>query len=218
VALPNATLLTGPEHHIINRNDLVGRVPWIHGVKTGHTADAGYALVVSGTRYGMTLVGTVLDTPSQAARDQSALALLDYGFAEFHLVRPVVQRRVLARRPVSNLPGVRAPLAAERSFVRVLRRSDHVQVRIEMSRRIAGPMRRGEVVGHAIVLVDGRVKARVPLELARALPAPAPATIADLIGGKARWALLAAVLVAVCVLLRRMVRLRLTRGDRLEVE
>ena len=31
--------------HVVNRNDLVGTVPWIHGVKTGHTLDAGYVLV-----------------------------------------------------------------------------------------------------------------------------------------------------------------------------
>ena len=33
-----ATLATGPVRYVVNRNDLVGRVPWINGVKTGHTA------------------------------------------------------------------------------------------------------------------------------------------------------------------------------------
>ena len=37
---------------IINRNDLVGRYPWINGVKTGHTLQAGYVLVGSGRATG----------------------------------------------------------------------------------------------------------------------------------------------------------------------
>jgi D-alanyl-D-alanine carboxypeptidase (penicillin-binding protein 5/6) len=218
VALPNARLLTGPQHHIINRNDLVGRVPWINGVKTGHTGGAGYTLVASGTRGGMTLIGTVLGTSSEAARDESALALLDYGFAEFHLVTPAVKRHVLARRPVSNLPDVRAPLVAGRTFARVVRRSDHVRVRIEMVRRLAGPMPRGRVVGEAIVLVNGRVVSHLPLLLGRALPPPAPATITGFFRARAPLLLLAAVLATVALLLRRSGRLRLTRRDRLEVE
>jgi len=34
---------------VVNRNDLVGRYRWINGVKTGHTNDAGYVLVLSAT-------------------------------------------------------------------------------------------------------------------------------------------------------------------------
>jgi serine-type D-Ala-D-Ala carboxypeptidase (penicillin-binding protein 5/6) len=42
----------------------VARYPWVSGVKTGHTLEAGYVLVTSGTRNGMTLIGVVLGTPS----------------------------------------------------------------------------------------------------------------------------------------------------------
>ena len=35
--------------YVANRNDLVGRVSWIRGVKTGHTSGAGYVLVGAGT-------------------------------------------------------------------------------------------------------------------------------------------------------------------------
>ena len=62
-----------------NRNDLVGRYPWIDGVKTGHTLDAGYVLVASGQRDGMALISAVLGTDSATSRDANTLALLDYG-------------------------------------------------------------------------------------------------------------------------------------------
>ena len=64
------TLQTGAHPRtIVNRNDLVLEVPWINGVKTGYTLDAGYVLVGSGTRKGVTLLSVVLGAPSVAARD-----------------------------------------------------------------------------------------------------------------------------------------------------
>ena len=68
------------------------RVPWINGVKTGYTLDAGYVLVGSGTRKGVTLLSVVMGAPSEAARDQDTLSLLRYGFS-LYLRRTPVQER-----------------------------------------------------------------------------------------------------------------------------
>ena len=54
-------------------------VPSPNGVKTGHTQQAGYVLVGSATRRGVTVVSAVLGDPSEAARDADSLALLRYG-------------------------------------------------------------------------------------------------------------------------------------------
>jgi D-alanyl-D-alanine carboxypeptidase (penicillin-binding protein 5/6) len=66
---------------IVTRNTLLFDAPWVNGVKTGHTIDAGYVLVGSGRRHGVELVAAVLGTPSEAARDAETLRLLDYGFS-----------------------------------------------------------------------------------------------------------------------------------------
>ncbi len=50
----SAVLKTGPVRYVTNLNTLVGTVPWITGVKTGHTNGAGYVLVASGHKDGMT--------------------------------------------------------------------------------------------------------------------------------------------------------------------
>ncbi len=48
-----AVLRTGAHRRVVvNRNDLVARFPWINGVKTGHTLQAGYVLVGSARRNG----------------------------------------------------------------------------------------------------------------------------------------------------------------------
>lgn len=72
---------------VVNRNDLVGRYPYVIGVKTGHTGDAGYCLVGAAQRRGMTVISVVLGDPSEAARDADTLSLLRYGLARVPLVK-----------------------------------------------------------------------------------------------------------------------------------
>jgi serine-type D-Ala-D-Ala carboxypeptidase (penicillin-binding protein 5/6) len=179
VALSSYTLRTGSHpRYVVNRNDLVGRYAWINGVKTGHTADAGYVLVASGTRTGMSLISAVLGTSSEASRDDNTLALLDYGFATFHLVTPVRTGQVLARPTVKDRPGVHTAVIAERSFTTVLPRRDAVHLRIDVPAQLAGPLPRHAVVGTVTVLASGRVLTRIPLLLAERLPAVSPLTLA----------------------------------------
>jgi D-alanyl-D-alanine carboxypeptidase (penicillin-binding protein 5/6) len=179
VALRSAVLRSGDHvRYVVNRNDLVGKVPWIDGVKTGHTADAGYVLVASGHRNGMTLVSAVLGTASEEARDANTMALLNYGFADFHVASPVRAGAVLARPTVHDRTGVRASLIAGSGFTRVLPRRSTVRIRIEAPHQLSGPLPRHLDVGTAVVLVDGRPAARIPLLLAAALPAVSGLTVA----------------------------------------
>jgi D-alanyl-D-alanine carboxypeptidase (penicillin-binding protein 5/6) len=175
VARPSAELSSGLHPRlIVNRNDLVGRFPWINGVKTGHTIQAGYVLVGSGTRGGMTLISAVLGTPSEAERDASTLSLLSWGFANFRLATPVRAGTVIARPRVRYRPGKRAWVVADWTFRQVVPRVAAVTLRAHVPAMLAGPLRRGARVGTLVVLAGGRVIGRVPLVLAVALPAASP--------------------------------------------
>jgi D-alanyl-D-alanine carboxypeptidase (penicillin-binding protein 5/6) len=179
VDMPHAVLRTGDHvRYVVNRNDLVGRVPWINGVKTGHTNDAGYVLVGSGAQHGLTLLSTVLGTDSEESRDANTLALLDYGFANFHSVTPVTKGMVLARPTVKDRPGFHAKVIAGASLTRVLAKGTVVHTRVQLPRQLAGPLRRHAVVGTVIVLAGGKTVARIPLLLAQRLPAVSPLALA----------------------------------------
>ena len=73
----------------------------------------------------------LLGTPTQSARDADTLALLDYGFVNFHSVTPVVAGTVLARPTVQYRPGVHAPLIAASTFSRVLPRATPVRLQVQ---------------------------------------------------------------------------------------
>lgn len=179
VSLPAANVHIGARKlTLINRDDLVARMPWIHGVKTGHTSDAGYVLVSSATRDGMTLIAAVLGTSSETARDQNALAVLGYGFENFHLVRPVRLGQVFARPSVADQPHLKPRLIARGAFTRVLPRSERVTLKVKAPRQLNGPLRRGTREGTVLVVAGGHVLARVPLVLDRRVPAVSPLTLA----------------------------------------
>ena len=179
VKLPSAVLHSGSHRRfVVNRNDLVGRVPWINGVKTGHTSGAGYVLVGSGTRGGMTLLSAVLGTSSESSRDSNTLALLDYGFANFKLVTPVHAGAVLARPTVKDRPGFHADVLAASTVTHVVAKNAKVRVRVDVPAQINGPLNFHAVLGTAVVFAGSHVIARVPLLLSRRLPAVSPITIA----------------------------------------
>lgn len=155
---------------VVNRNTLVQEVPWVDGVKTGHTNAAGYILAASGTRGGVTFVATVLGDPSESARDADALALLKWAFADFRVVAPVRRGVVYARPTVKLRPDQRVDVVAARSLREVLARAARVRLVVDVPRVLAGPIPARAIVGSVLVRANGRALARVPLVVRTAVP------------------------------------------------
>ena len=171
VAERRAVLRTGSHVRVVvNRNALVARYSWANGVKTGHTLDAGYVLVASGSRNGMTLIGAVLGASTEDGSDVAAVALLNYGFANYELRTPVRAGQVLARPAVTGRLGVRARLIAASSYRSVFSRRARIRLRVDAPAQLTGPLPQHAVVGSVAVLADQRVMARIPLLLAAQLP------------------------------------------------
>lgn len=179
VALPGAVLRTGSfRRRVVNRNDLVARFSWIDGVKTGHTLQAGYVLIASAHRDGMWLLSAVLGTPSELERDAATLALLRYGFSAFRRVTVVHAGELVARPAVYQQPSLRARVVTATGLRTILRRGEAISRRLELPRRLEGPLRKGARLGRLVLLVHGHVLASVPLVLARAIPSVSGLTVA----------------------------------------
>jgi serine-type D-Ala-D-Ala carboxypeptidase (penicillin-binding protein 5/6) len=167
VDTPSAVLGTGGrDRTVTNRNTLL-RVPWVNGVKTGHTLDAGYVLVGSGTRKGVTLVSVVLGAPDEAARDAGSLELLDYGFSLYRRQTPVRSGETIAS-PDLEYQDTTLPLVAGGELRVPVRRGQEVATSVSAPGEVEGPIRRGEELGEVTVSVDGRDVGSTPLVAARA--------------------------------------------------
>jgi D-alanyl-D-alanine carboxypeptidase (penicillin-binding protein 5/6) len=170
--LVQAHLRTG-EHPrtVVNRNDLVARFPFVNGVKTGHTNKAGYVLVGSGTKHGVTVISAVLDDPSEAARDADTITLLNYGLAQLCRVTPVRADERLATAKIRYRESDTVPLVAGRTVRVVVRRGQRARVTVGAPAVVGGPKPAGATVGTAVVRVDGRVVAHVPVKTGAKVPA-----------------------------------------------
>jgi serine-type D-Ala-D-Ala carboxypeptidase (penicillin-binding protein 5/6) len=169
--LRSAVLRSGDRPRtVVNRNTLVQRVPWVNGVKTGHTNAAGYILVASGTQRGTTFVAAVLGDPSEGARDADALALLKWAFASYRLATPVRRGVVYTRPAVKHRPDEHVDVVAVRDARELLRRDAHVRLVVDVPSELEGPLPPRAVVGSATVRANGRAIARVPLVTRERVP------------------------------------------------
>jgi serine-type D-Ala-D-Ala carboxypeptidase (penicillin-binding protein 5/6) len=168
---PEKVLRTGATtRDVINRNNLVRTVPYVNGVKTGYTLDAGNVLVASATRNGVTLISAVLAEPSEASRDSDSLALLNWGFEQYHEETPVSEGEALARVPVRYQDDALA-LDALRDVRLTVRRGQRLNVRTHKPDEVEGPVAKGKRLGSVKVLVDGERVGGSPLVAATAVPA-----------------------------------------------
>jgi D-alanyl-D-alanine carboxypeptidase (penicillin-binding protein 5/6) len=216
--LPQATLVDGRRKlTVVNRNTLVREVPFVDGVKTGHTIQAGYVLVGSATRAGVNVISVVLGEPSEAARDADTLALLRFGLSRYRVVRPVAKGRPLAAVKL-RFRDARAELVAGATVQRTVRRGRRLAIRLRgVPSELDGPLPAGARVATIDVLEGSRVVARAPLVTAAPIAA---ASFAQRLRDYAvrPLTLLAAVVLAICslqlvVLRRRADRRRRRRGQ-----
>jgi D-alanyl-D-alanine carboxypeptidase (penicillin-binding protein 5/6) len=209
VDTPAATLHSGDHPRTVtSRNTLLGEAPWIDGVKTGHTLDAGYVLVGSGTQNDTRLISAVLGTPSESARDDDTLRLLSYGFSLYHATQPVKGGEQLAD-PELDYRSEHLPLLAQRAIRLNIRQGQRVGTTVDAPDEVSGAVEKGDVLGHVTVTVDGKRAATSPLVAAHAVGA---ATLMDKVLNVVKNPILLIVLGA-CVIVVGLLLTRRGRGS-----
>lgn len=167
---PEIELTEGEKRRrVVNRNNLVRTVPWVDGVKTGYTDDAGYVLVASGRQKGVSLISAVMGTPSESERDAASIELLRYGFSLYHRDQAIERGERLAETAI-QYSGRSVPLAATKAVDLTVRRDQDVEVDAHgVPSEIEGPIERGDRLGTAVVTVDGAEVAKIRLASARSV-------------------------------------------------
>jgi D-alanyl-D-alanine carboxypeptidase (penicillin-binding protein 5/6) len=213
--LPRATLRSGAHKRtVINRNTLVRNVQAVNGVKTGHTSRAGYVLVGSARRAGVTIISVVLGEPSERARDADSLALLRYGLSAYESVTPLPQGRTLGKVDLRYRSGEAVDVVAGATVQRVLRDGTRTSVTVTgLPREVDGPLPRGSRIGTATVRAGKKVLARAPVVTARPVAEAGLGTrLNDLVSRS--QTIIALILLLVCSLPLLMMRRRAMRRKR----
>jgi serine-type D-Ala-D-Ala carboxypeptidase (penicillin-binding protein 5/6) len=211
VDMPVAELDSGSMPRVIdNRNTLVASTPWVTGVKTGHTTNAGYVLVGSAKgRGGAKVISVVLGEPSEAARDADTLELLAWGLKQFKRVQVLNPRRALAHASIRYYDDEQARLVPRRAAVITIRKGERIRRRVRSREELEGPMPAGARAGAVSVFVEGQRVRRVALVTAAEVPEAGTLRVLTSVLGVPLTLLL-----ALAILLAAPIAVLLVRGRR----
>ncbi len=177
VAMRDATIEGDRRLH--TWNDLLGVYPGVVGVKTGHTAAAGWSEVSAVRGPGVTVYATILGSPSRRVRNDDLAELMTWGLARFRVVQAVTAGRVYASARTAYGKG-ELDLVAPRSVGRALVTGRPLVERIVAPMGVDLPVRKGQELGEVRVYERGKLVASSPLVASRSIDKPGAA-------GRARW-------------------------------
>ncbi|MBO5898419.1 MAG: D-alanyl-D-alanine carboxypeptidase [Clostridia bacterium] len=147
--------IRGGAFGLTNTNRLIRFYRGATGLKTGSTSKAGFCVSVTAERDGLSLICVIMGAETRDIRNAQATRLLDWGFANYTAY--VAPEEALSAIPVTG--GTSASVPAVREELRcVLPRDEasRVECRMELPERVDAPITRGDVLGKAIYLVDGK--------------------------------------------------------------
>ncbi|MBQ9459064.1 MAG: D-alanyl-D-alanine carboxypeptidase [Oscillospiraceae bacterium] len=159
----SAKTATAGERVMGNHNKLLGTVPGCDGGKTGYTGAAGRTLVTCAQRGGMRLVAVTLHDGSDW---QDHKAMYEYGFSAYHTERAVCRGACCAICAVRGGESTFVEARAQRGFFYPVAQDEKLTLRVELNETVHSPVRAGQTLGSAVVLLDGAEVGRVPLTAA----------------------------------------------------
>ena len=157
--------LRNGETGLVNTNKLVRYYTGCTGLKTGTTDGAGSCLSATATRDGVSLIAVSMGSETSNDRFASCRTLLDYGFASYENFTPVLDDQTLAPVPALGGQSEQVSISADMPEGILIPKGMADQVKVEVTKEstVTAPVEEGTVLGNAVISLDGKVLAQIPL-------------------------------------------------------
>ncbi len=141
-----------------NRNLLLGRDPFVDGLKTGYTESAGYCMIATAQRQDRRVITVVLNAGSENGRAVDAQKLLNYGFEAFDTVKLYAGGQPIHALPVwkGNSNELQAGLPTDYFVTLPKGFSERLKATMESMQPLMAPIRTGDRVGTLRLTFDGK--------------------------------------------------------------
>jgi len=148
-----------------NRNRLLWRDPSVDGLKTGHTAEAGFCLVASAKRDGMRLVSVIMGSHSDESRMQEAQTLLSHGFRYYKTHKLYSAGDVLKEARIWGGKKDKIALGVGKDIYLTipLGRDQDVTAELLLDEVVKAPLNGGDEKGTVVIKLPEKELMRVPL-------------------------------------------------------
>lgn len=149
--------LRGGKTELTNTNRLVRFYKGCTGLKTGSTDEAGCCLSASAERDGMELISVTLGSPNTDERFAAGRKLLDYGFANFALVKMTPPEEYLSPVAVKHgtAEAVRPVCEEPAAFLLKKGQAEGVEQSVYLPETLEAPIKAGDVIGRVTVTLNG---------------------------------------------------------------
>lgn len=154
------------KHKFFNRNPLLFLPIGADGMKTGHTAEAGFGLVGSAIREGKRLIVVVMGLENENKRRDEAVRILEWGFKSFGRVRIFDEGEVVGQARVWGGTQMYVPLAGNAAVTIELPRypaGQRLSAEIVYKAPLKPPVKKGEQVAVLRVTSSSSAAAEIPL-------------------------------------------------------
>ena len=151
------------EFGLSNTNKMVRFYQGATGLKTGFTAAAGYCLSATAERDGLELVAVVMGCETSKERFAACKSLLDYGFANFSLIRPETEEDMTVPVKLGKKARVQAILSQEDAMLIDKAQKNTVTTEVTLDESVNAPVSRGQRLGTMTVRSGEQVLAQIPL-------------------------------------------------------
>lgn len=146
-----------------NTNKLIRFYSGATGLKTGYTSGAGYCLSATAKREGMELIAVVMACETSQKRTADCKALLDYGFANYSVVRPGLKEGRTVAVHLGKQDSVPVELVERREILVDKAKRTSLSARVELAQVVPAPVEKGQQVGTISVYSDQRMLIQLPL-------------------------------------------------------
>lgn len=156
---------------LTNTNKLIRSYEGCVGLKTGSTSVAKYCVSAVAQRGEMTLLAVVMGAPDAKVRFKDAAALLDYGFGKCNLYLDENRKNP---DPVPIKGGVKAEVACRytgefRYLDTEGKNLSQIEKKIVYMKNLQAPVKKGDIVGEAQYLLDGKVVGKTDIVAAKSV-------------------------------------------------
>jgi len=153
------------QYDLSNTNKLIRFYQGANGLKTGSTSKALCCISATAKRDDMQLIAVVLGAPTSDNRFSDARTLLDYGFANYAIDRPIKQGDIVGEIAVEKGVSDLVSVCAKTEFSLLVPKSQKggCEGEIIMDESIKAPVEKGQIVGNMIFRADGKEVGEIEL-------------------------------------------------------
>ncbi len=141
--------LRNGEFGLANTNKLIRFYSGANGLKTGSTDEAGFCISATAKRDDMQLIAVVMGSETSSDRFESAKSMLDFGFANYCIVKPAEEVKLSEGVKVLKGESEIIKIELDKGFETMIEKKQKKDIKgeVKLPENVTAPVKKGDKIG-----------------------------------------------------------------------